>query len=204
MDQYHANLSQAADYLTTRGFTPDGVRPFRLGVVDEHAQAFMVGRLSIPYLSPSGVLGIKYRCLQSHDCKEAGDPKYLYDDGEEPRLFNAGATLRSAPLIFICEGELDAIAVQSLTGLPAVAVPGAQMWDKHRYWARCFAPFPLVVIPADGDNAGKQLAKAIGRDLPQLRVVHMPNGADANDVLRTEGVDGFLKRCDLEEYCEEV
>jgi DNA primase len=163
----------------------------------------MVGRLSIPYLTPSGILGIKYRCLRLHDCKAEGCPKYLYDDGEEPRLYNAGATLRSASLLFICEGEVDAIAVQSLTGYPAVAVPGADMWARHRYWARCFAAFPLVVIPADGDKAGKALARTIAADLPQLRIAHMPNEQDANDVLRTEGVSGFMSRCDLEDYLNE-
>lgn len=194
-------MEQAWDYLTiSRGLPTEAIERFRLGVVDEHPISAMIGRLCIPYITASGIVSVKFRCARPHDCKEAGHPKYLHNEGSEPTLFNSSATLRSAPVIFITEGEIDAIAVQSLAGLPAVAVPGAQMWDKHKYWARCFTAFPLVVIPADGDSAGKQLAKAIGRDLAQLRVVHMPNGADANDVLRTEGVAGFMKRCDLENY----
>jgi DNA primase len=74
------------------------------------------------------------------------------------------------------------------------------MWARNRFWARCFTAFPLVVLPADGDKAGKQVAKTISADLPQLRIVHMPEGMDANDVLRTEGAEAFMNRCDLEDY----
>jgi hypothetical protein len=190
--------------LTTRGFTEAqaqlAVSRYRLGVVDEHPTEYLVGRLSIPYITQAGLLGIKYRCLRGHDCKTESCPKFLYDDGEEPRLYNAGATLRSAPLCFITEGEPDTWAVETLTGYPTCAVPGADMWAKNRYWARCFAPFPLVVLPADGDKAGKNLARAIAADLPQLRVVHMPSDMDASDVLFTEGYESFMARCDLEDY----
>jgi DNA primase len=56
-----------------------------------------------------------------------------------------------------------------------------------------------VILPADGDRAGKELADAMSADLPQLQVVRMPNELDANDVLRTEGVEAFLSRCSIEE-----
>lgn len=201
---YEQNAAQAADYLTTRGFSREqahaAVERFRLGVVTDHPQEYLIGRLSIPYQTVSGILGIKYRCLRNHDCKAEKCPKYLYDDGEEPRLFNAGATLRSSPLLFVTEGELDSIAVQTFTGLPAVGVPGADMWARNRYWARCFSAFGLVVLPADGDKAGRDLAKAIARDVAQLRVVHMPTELDATNVLAREGAAGFLSRCDLEDY----
>jgi hypothetical protein len=195
-------------YLETRGYTADqaaeAVAKFRLGVVDDHPQEYLIGRLSIPYMTTTGILGIKYRCLRDHDCKAEGCPKYLYDDGEEPRLYNAGAVLKSNPLLFVTEGELDTIAIQTWTGLPACAVPGAQQWAKHRYWARCFTPFPLVILPADGDKAGKDMAKAIAADVPQLRIVHMPTGMDVNDVLRTEGAEAFLLRCDLDDYVSQA
>lgn len=204
---YETNAPAAMAYLTTRGFSfsqaEEAVAKFRLGVVNDHPQSYLIGRLSIPYMTISGMLGIKYRCLREHDCKTEGCPKYLYDDGEEPRLFNAGATLKSAPFIFITEGELDTIAVATFTGYPACAVPGADMWARNRYWGRCFAPFPLVILPADGDKAGKALAKVIQADVPQLRVVHMPDSRDANEVLAAEGAAGFLKRCDLEDYVDD-
>jgi DNA primase len=202
--QYEANGSKAATYLASRGIPTEAVETFRLGVVDEHPLDYMVGRLSIPYSTFSGILGIKYRCMRDHDCKTESCPKYLYDDGEEPRLYNASATLNPSPLVFITEGELDAIAVQSLTGYPACAVPGADMWARNRYWARCFSAFPLVVIPADGDKAGKALAKIVAADLPQLRIAHMPLNEDANSVLAARGVEGFMKLCDLEDYISEA
>jgi hypothetical protein len=186
-------------YLTTRGIPEQAAERYRLGIVDEHPLDYMIGRLSIPYQTMTGILGIKYRCLKPHDCKAEGCPKFLYDDGEEPRLYNAGATLRTSPLIFVTEGEPDTWAVETMTGYPACAIPGATVWGQHRYWARCFTPFPLVILPADGDKAGRDMAKAMSRDLPQLRVCHMPSEMDANDVLREQGVEKFLALCDLEE-----
>lgn len=195
--QYEKNVEQVVAYLTTRGIPEIAAERYRLGIVDEHPAKHLIGRLSIPYQTMTGILGIKYRCLQPHNCKEESCPKFLYDDGEEPRLYNAGATLRSAPLIFVTEGEPDTWAVETLTGYPACAIPGAQVWASNRYWARCFSPFPLVILPADGDKAGRELAKAMAKDLPQLRVAHMPEGMDANDVLRERGVEEFLALCDL-------
>ncbi len=196
--QYERNRDQVVAYLTTRGIPEEAAERYRLGVVDDHPVQHLIGRLSIPYQTMTGILGIKYRCLVGHNCKEEGCPKFLYDDGEEPRLYNAGATLRSAPLIFVTEGEPDTWAVETLTGYPACAIPGATVWGQNKYWARCFAPFPLVILPADGDKAGRDLAKAMAKDLVQLRVAHMPSEMDANDVLRERGVEEFLALCDLE------
>jgi hypothetical protein len=106
---YESNAPKAAAYLMTRGFSEphavDAVDRFRLGVVDDHPMEYLIGRLSIPYQTMTGILGIKYRCLRDHDCKKDSCPKYLYDDGEEPRLFNASATLRSSNLIFRLRGR---------------------------------------------------------------------------------------------------
>jgi hypothetical protein len=194
---YELHRDKVEAYLMTRGIPIEAAEQFRLGWVDEHPMDYLIGRLSIPYMTMTGLLGIKYRCLKDHDCKATSCPKYLYDDGESPRLYNAGATLAQSQVIFICEGELDAIAVQSMTGFPACAVPGADMWAKHRYWARCFTPFRTVIVPADGDKAGASLGKAIAADVAQARVAHMPAGTDANDMLRDHGVEAFLDRCDV-------
>lgn len=197
--EYEANREQVLAYLTTRGIPDVAAERYRLGIVEGHPDEWLNGRLSIPYLTPSGVLQLKYRCLRGHDCKAAGCPKFLYDGGNQLFLYNGHAALEASPLIFVTEGEPDTWAIETLTGYPSVAIPGASAWVKNRYWARVFTAHRRVILPADGDRAGKELADAMSADLPQLQVARMPNELDANDVLRTEGVEAFLSRCSIEE-----
>jgi hypothetical protein len=44
-------------------------------VVDDHPQEYLIGRLSIPYMTMTGMLGIKYRCMRDHDCKTEKCPE---------------------------------------------------------------------------------------------------------------------------------
>src|SRR4051812_5430637 len=76
-----------------RGIGLDAARQYRLGSVSEaepgHEKTW--GRLSIPYITPSGIVAIKFRCVRDHDCKESDHPKYLAPKGQKPRLYNVAA-----------------------------------------------------------------------------------------------------------------
>jgi hypothetical protein len=147
--------------------------------------------MAIPYLTPTGVVQIRYRRLADDD-----SPKFLGETGEEVTLYNAAATLTARKVLFLCEGEPDVWAVETLAGYPAVGVPGAQAWKAHPHWARCFVNFPLIIMPADGDQAGDDLAKTVAKDLPETRIVRLPDGDDANSVLARDP-DRFLTLCGL-------
>lgn len=151
--------------------------------------------MAIPYLSPAGPTQIRYRCLAAHDCKAAGCPKYLSQSGAVTTLFNAHATLHARGPVFLCEGELDAVAVETLLGRPAVGLPGVQAWARHRHFPRVFVGLDLI-LPIDGDDAGRALATAVARDLPEVRVVQLPDGEDANSVLARDP-SGFARLCGL-------
>jgi hypothetical protein len=73
-------------------------------------------------------------------------------------------------------------------------VPGAQAWPKNAHWARCFVNFPRLILPADGDAAGAQFAAAVTKTLPEVSVVQLPDGDDANSVL-ARSVAEFLELC---------
>jgi DNA primase len=46
----------------------------------------------------------------------------------------------------------------------------------------------------DGDNAGREMAKNISRELDNVFPVFMPDNQDVNDVFLTEGADGLRRR----------
>jgi DNA primase len=111
-------------------------------------------------------------------------------------LFNVNAFFQPSATIVVTEGELDALAVQQATGLPAVGYPGTSGWKP--FYFRCFSGYQTVVVVADGDEPGreaaKSVAKEIGRAADTVRVVRLEDGADASSVLVSEGPAGLSGR----------
>lgn len=187
-------MSGAFPYLASRGITQASIEVFNLGLDPTS------GRLTIPYLTPAGPLMIKERCIVSHDCKEAGHPKYMYEAGTVIHLFNAPA-LRSTQLAVVVEGELDAVAVSQL-GLTAVAYPGTAMWKANPHWRWCFDSLSEVVVVADGDDQGRKAAAGVADSLrnavqADIRVVQLPDGSDSNSYITDNGEVDYLERLDL-------
>lgn len=196
--RYEQHRPQLLPSLTARGLGAGAAERFRLGYVEPSPEdpARLWRRMAIPYLTPTGVVQIRYRCTLNHDCKVEGCPKYLGDAGQQVTLYNAQATLDTSDVLFLTEGELDAVAIESLIGRPAVGIPGARAWAAHPYWARCFVNFARLILPADGDEPGAELAAAVAKSLPEVTVVQLPDGDDANTVL-ARSVPEFFERCGL-------
>ena len=190
-EAYHSQLDdQALAYLETRGLASShAIETLRFGVVrsprPEHMR--MAGRLAIPYIGPKGnVYAMVFRCIEDHDCKEVGCPKYLALDGER-RMFNTRALVAPTNYLFVTEGELDA-ATLTVCGWPAVGIPGANAWKPH--YGRMMAGFQSVILFADGDDAGDKLAHAFRRALPSVgRVIICES--DVNDTFTRQGKEGL-------------
>lgn len=192
--QYRLDFSQdeaTAQYLRSRGLGPEAVTRFRLGVVRRplvgHEQ--YRGRLAIPYLTPAGVVNIRFRCLQSHDCKAVDCPKYLSADGAGTNLFNVLDLKKDSPFIVVCEGEIDAMSF-SLAGIPAVGVPGVDAWQKH--FARCLEDFEVVYAAGDGDKAGSKFNSLMAREV-KARPLRIPRGSDGNALYVQGGADALRR-----------
>lgn len=190
---YEAGIGQAGAYLGARGITPEVAATFRLGFVtsplpgdDEY-----VGRLTIPYLAVGdGIHDIRFRAIS-----DGVKPKYLSHHGTKPHLFNVRALEADSDVIVIVEGELDAVVMHGLVGLPCVAVPGAQNWKP--LWRLLMEDYRRVVVACDGDDAGKGFGKTVQADIDGAIVVHYPPGMDTNDMYLSEGPDGVRKRIGL-------
>lgn len=190
-------------YLTTRGITGVSAQYFRLGYVAEpwigHDE--YEGRLSIPYLTPTGIVGMKFRAIP--ELTERQKPKYTGLHGIPPRLYNAHAVLDQAgDTAVIVEGEFDAIMVQQITGLPSVGVPGVDSWKP--YMARVFAGMTVIMIPdADppnaqtGDRPGEKLVAKIADSIPGLTVIRLPEPNDVTSFVVQEGPEALLERIGL-------
>lgn len=191
---YEANLDLAATYLAGRGIDLEVARRARLGVVSEPEPGHGSGRgrLSIPYLTKSGPVAIKFRCTEPHDCREVeGHQKYAAPAGQTARLYNVPDLFADSDVIALTEGELDALVLSGQCGIPAVGIPGVSNWKNKRHYPRMFSGYSRVLVYGDPDDAGKELARRICDSLSQAVAVDLP--ADVNETYLRHGKD-FLRK----------
>jgi DNA primase len=186
---YNGQIGSAAAYLTARGISERAAHIHLLGYVEEPVIGHedMQGRLSIPYVTPTGTVDIRFRSVHLDD-----SPKYLSRSGAEQHIYNVSAFQEESDYIAVCEGELDTIITHSMCGIPAVGMPGSQAWKS--WHARAFQDYRKVFILSDGDKAGKEMGKKIMQAIDVAVMVSMPEGMDVNEVYLNEGADGIRQR----------
>jgi DNA primase len=189
--KYAESIHLASDYLASRGISQEVARLASLGVVSEpevgHEQ--YAGRLSIPYITKTGVVDLRFRSLNP-----AVEPKYMGMTGAETRMYNVLDIEQAGDFIGVCEGELDTITLSHCVGIPCIGVPGANSWKKH--YTRLLADFQRVFIFADGDQAGSEFAKSLARELP-VTIVQLPEGEDVNSMYVQSGAGYFHEKLDM-------
>ena len=191
--RYAENISLADDYLKSRGITREVARLARFGVVGEPEvghEAF-VGRLSIPYITKTGVVDLRFRSLNP-----AVEPKYMSMTGAETRMYNVLDIEQAGDWIAVCEGELDTLTLSACVGIPCVGVPGANSWKKH--YTRLLADFERIFVFADGDQPGKEFATSLSRELP-VTIVQLPDGEDVNSAYVKYGADYLKEKAKINE-----
>jgi len=192
-ENYHAAVDQVATYLQGRGVTRETASTFRLGYVSEsnvqvgHEQ--YVGRLAIPFLTPAGIVDIRFRSIEEGD-----GAKYLTRPGASSHLYNVLAFQEDIDVIAICEGEFDTMmACQS--GVTAVGVSGANNWKD--WYSRAFTDYRRVVVLCDGDTAGRDMGKRIAQQIDTAVLVVMPDGHDVNSFVLEHGPQALRERVGL-------
>ena len=185
---YAAAIHEAEDYLAERGITLEVAKRVGLGVVLDpitgHEQ--YENRLSIPYITRSGVVDIRFRSLDSTE------PKYMGLSGASTHLFNTKAFFKAASYICICEGEIDTITLDYVCNIPSVGVPGVNNWKNH--YTKLLADFDKVFMFADGDNAGHEFSKSLTKELGNVITVQMPEGEDVNSMYLKHGAEYFQQK----------
>ena len=186
--QYASQIHLAAEYLATRNLSVEEAQRFHLGVVKDalpgHEQ--YTGRLAIPYITPSGVVDIRFRAIGN------ADPKYMGMPGAKTSMFNAQVVLTASDYICVTEGEIDCITVSVKTNHPAVGIPGANNWKP--FYSKILDDFDTVIVLADGDSAGMDFGKKVSRELGNVNIVQMPEGHDVNSIVMLEGAEFINER----------
>lgn len=152
--------------------------------------------LSIPFLTAAGVVAMKFRCIEAHDCKAEGCQRYDAPAGQKARLYNASALAKGGPVAAVVEGEFKAMAVHDQLGVPAVGT-SAGVWMDH--WPRCLADFDRVLVISDNDEAG--LKHARGKVLKTMQnaelVVPPEEHPKIDDWINAVGVETVRRALDV-------
>jgi hypothetical protein len=154
------------------------------------ATSAAVPALRIPYLDASGE-EIAVRIRIGLD----GDERFRWKKASKPRLYGLGriADARTRGYVIIVEGESDA---QTLwyRGYPALALPGASLWDEERD-AKEVAAIDTIYVVLEPDRGGAAmldwLADSSIRD--RARLVLLSDAKDVNDLHVAAG-DDFVPR----------
>lgn len=182
-------------YLTSHALGFHEASAYSLGVVDQplSGDEQFKGMLVIPYLTPAGPRGLKFRNLNGDKAK------FLQHAGQKPRLYNVGAFFRAEDTIALAEGEIDAIAATEHLGIPTMGIPGAEMW-KGDIWGPLFKDFQRVIIFADGDDAGRRVASQVAGTIGwRVQVIQCPKGEDVSSMIAGGRADELRERLDMEE-----
>ena len=187
--QYSRSLDEKAEaYLAGRGISKDVATRFELGTVTDpiNGHEDYLGWLSIPYITALGVcVSVKFRRLDD------GKPKYGQPTGQKQHLYNVTDITLFSHRIVVCEGELDAVVVSGVLGIPAVGVPGVTAWKP--YFAKLFTGYDTVYVVGDNDakedgsNPGAEFSRRVQSELSNASIVTLPPGMDVNDYYLAHG-----------------
>lgn len=121
-------------------------------------------------------------------------PKYRYELGSTSSLFNIQTIInKTDDIIFIVEGELDALLLNSF-GLNAVSSTGGASTFKEE-WISNFNNNQIYIV-YDLDDAGIKGALRINSILPSAKIVFLPSdtkGKDITDYFKDHTMKQFEK-----------
>lgn len=155
------------------------------------------GRIFIPYKGAAG----DTRSYNARTYRNAV-PKYMQPDEKEHAdrcaLFGEQywPDFQWREVVFVCEGELNALAVERAMGEEAAiaAVSGSQFLPIHAAKLRTFKNVMVLSDPdAAGDKLYATLEKGLLRHVNSWRVT-LATGTDANSISREELRSAILKR----------
>jgi len=182
-----------AELADAKGLDAEKLRAWHVREIPAgHAPEAPYGGLEIPHLLRDGALGaIKYRLTLEKVGEldrfkwRTGDPQILYGLWRLPEWGDADT-------LYLCEGISDTWSLWH-AGLAALGIPSASVW-KSEWWDEVKA-FERIVLIADADDAGAELAQKLAKTCPKhlrerVQVLQLPDGVkDANELWQRVDAD---------------
>jgi hypothetical protein len=162
-----------------------------------HVRELPDGGIEILYLTREGELhAVQYRYALE------GDNRFKWRKGDTAILYGLWRLCEwtDSDTLYLCEGTSDTWTLWH-ADLPALGIPSASTWREE--WWREVEGFERIVLIADADKAGKDLAKTLAKTCPdslreRVQVLQLPDGIkDANELWQREGANAERFRAAL-------
>jgi DNA-binding transcriptional ArsR family regulator len=154
-----------------------------------HVRELPDGGIEILYLTREGELhAVQYRYALE------GDNRFKWRKDDTPILYGLWRLCEwtDSDTLYLCEGVSDTWTLWH-ADLPALGIPSASTWKSE--WWREVEGFERIVLIADADKAGKDLAKTLAKTCPdslreRVQVLQLPEGVkDANELWQQVDAD---------------
>lgn len=148
--------------------------------------------IQFPYYFNGEVVNVKYR---------TGDKRFRQEKNARKCFYNYDNAMKSqSSRLYICEGEMDCLAIYEAGFTSVVSVPDGAPSENAQTFSTKFdflhgaepllEKYERIVLAGDNDGPGKalinELSRRIGKD--KCMTVQWPDGCkDANDVLMKKG-----------------
>jgi DNA primase len=172
-------------YLRQRGIREETATSFGVGYFA--GRGSMSGRVVVPIQNDRGEL-VAYAGRSI----DAAEPKYKLPAGfkKSAELFNLHRVLAlpksSRNRVVVCEGFFDCMKVHQAGVHPVVSLMGSALSDDQE---KVLGQFAHVVLFLDGDEAGREAARAIAARLVHntfARIVDLPDGKQPDQLSSEE------------------
>lgn len=161
-------------------------------VIEEAGLHWNGESIVIPIKDKNGkTLFRKYRRDPKLDGTETDIPKYQLEKGSTAMLYNSHL-LKGASEVFICEGELDCLRLQTQGAIAVSSTAGASSFKTE--WMRDISVGIPLYIVYDNDEAGINGAAKVQMMLPYAKILLLPvgSGKDVTEFLKTHFYLDFL------------
>ena len=152
VSECHARVTQT-DYFKQRGLSEDIISQYRLG----YDPCFTEGTGGRPWQVVIVPIGDNYFIARNIDPGADKLLRYRKPKGKDVEFFNIAA-LEKKQVVYIVEGEVDALSVLS-AGAQAIGLGSAANTKKFLQYLESHKPKAFLVISPDNDEAGEK-AKA--------------------------------------------
>ena len=154
----------------------------------EETKVFIPAGICIPWIVEGQVWKVNFRRFGS-------TPKYLQIKGSQSSVFEL-ETIRDHTIVFIVEGEFDAMLLEQEAGdLAGVCTLGSAS-SRHlsSKWLSYFLGCQRIYLVGDNDKAGCDWAEALSGLSQRLKQIQVPEGKDITE--------SWLKRENLYKWVE--
>lgn len=170
-DLGYQKLMSNPGYITYRwGLSEPGVSKYGLGYCDSCPTYLESCSITIPYYWKNQIINLRHRLLSPN-----GSGKYRPEMAGLPTaIYNADRLIEQHDTVTLVEGEFKAMVIEEQTGLPCVAIPGANIFKEK--WVKLFYNAGIVYVALDPGALpqAERIATVLGKGGVACRLVTMP------------------------------